>query len=405
MIKDKFGQECKICERPFTTFRWCPGKGMRYKKTEVCQTCAQLKNVCQTCLFDLEYGLPVQVRDKLSNIKDNQPQSDVNMEYFRQNIENQVAETGRTEPAGAVGKAQAPSSILMKLQRTTPYYKRNKPHICSFWIKGECTRGEECPYRHEMPTDPSDPLANQNLKDRYYGINDPVADKIFKQVDDMPQLEQPEDKTVTTLYVGGLDNVVTEKDLKDNFYQYGEIRTIHMVPKQNCAFITFSAREAAEAATEGSFGKLVIKGKKLKIMWGKPQGSIPTPGSSSDLNLAPVPGLPPAPLPPPPMDPKTNYFGLSTSDDKQTSSDTSKAKDDPNLPSSSSSSTTSQKPLLGMPPPPPPGMPMMFPPPPPHFLPPPLMGQPPVGPPPPGFGPVHYPSQDPQRLGAHSLDK
>ena len=29
---------------------------MRYKKTEVCQTCAKLKNVCQTCLLDLEYG-------------------------------------------------------------------------------------------------------------------------------------------------------------------------------------------------------------------------------------------------------------------------------------------------------------------------------------------------------------
>ena len=35
----------------------------------------------------------------------------------------------------------------MKLARTTPYYKRNRPHICSFWVKGECTRGEECPYR------------------------------------------------------------------------------------------------------------------------------------------------------------------------------------------------------------------------------------------------------------------
>ena len=33
--------------------------------------------------------------------------------------------------------------------------------------QGECNRGEECPYRHEMPTDPSDPLANQNLKDRW----------------------------------------------------------------------------------------------------------------------------------------------------------------------------------------------------------------------------------------------
>lgn len=39
----------------------CPGARMRFKKTEVCQTCAKIKNVCQTCLLDLEYGLPTQV--------------------------------------------------------------------------------------------------------------------------------------------------------------------------------------------------------------------------------------------------------------------------------------------------------------------------------------------------------
>ena len=40
----------------------------------------------------------------------------------------------------------------MKMQRTTPYYKRNAPHICSFFVKGECKRGAECPFRHEMPS-------------------------------------------------------------------------------------------------------------------------------------------------------------------------------------------------------------------------------------------------------------
>ena len=41
----------QICSRPFTVFRWCPGARMRYKRTEICQACAQLKNVCQTCLL------------------------------------------------------------------------------------------------------------------------------------------------------------------------------------------------------------------------------------------------------------------------------------------------------------------------------------------------------------------
>jgi hypothetical protein len=36
---------------------------------------------------------------------------------------------------------------------------------------------------HEMPTDPNDPLAHQNIKDRYYGTNDPVADKILRRAD------------------------------------------------------------------------------------------------------------------------------------------------------------------------------------------------------------------------------
>ena len=52
------------------------------------------------------------------------------------------------------------------------YYKRNAPHICSFFVKGECNRGNECPFRHEMPE--GGELADQNIKDRFNGENDPV---------------------------------------------------------------------------------------------------------------------------------------------------------------------------------------------------------------------------------------
>lgn len=55
MIKDTFGGACKMCNRPFTVFKWRPARG-EYKKTEVCQACSKVKNICQTCILDLEYG-------------------------------------------------------------------------------------------------------------------------------------------------------------------------------------------------------------------------------------------------------------------------------------------------------------------------------------------------------------
>jgi pre-mRNA-splicing factor RBM22/SLT11 len=64
---------------------------MRYKKTEICTTCAKLKNVCQTCLLDLQFGLPVQVRDTALGMQNEAPSSDVNREYYAQNMESKVS--------------------------------------------------------------------------------------------------------------------------------------------------------------------------------------------------------------------------------------------------------------------------------------------------------------------------
>ena len=90
--KADYDKECKICTRPFTVFRWRPGRDARYKKSEICQTCSKLKNVCQVCLLDLEYGLPVQVRDTALSIDSNDaiPKSDVNREYFAEEHDRKV---------------------------------------------------------------------------------------------------------------------------------------------------------------------------------------------------------------------------------------------------------------------------------------------------------------------------
>lgn len=105
-------------------------------------------------------------------LKDDIPKSDVNKEYYIQNMEREL----QRSDAGALtnSKINEPNELLMRLARTAPYYKRNRPHVCSFWVKGECRRGEECPYRHERPTDPDDPLADQNIKDRYVTVSNIV---------------------------------------------------------------------------------------------------------------------------------------------------------------------------------------------------------------------------------------
>jgi hypothetical protein len=84
--------------------------------------------------------------------------------------------------------------MLKQLARTDPYYKRNRPHICSFFVKGECTRGAECPFRHEMPV--NNELSHQNIQDRYHGRNDPVAKKIMSAHAESQGLKPPDDETI-----------------------------------------------------------------------------------------------------------------------------------------------------------------------------------------------------------------
>lgn len=202
MMVDKHGQACKVCNKPFTTYRWCPGPRMRYKKTEICQMCSRAKNVCQTCLLDLTYNLPVQVRDKLLQVNSDVPKSDLNREYQTQILHKQIESGSSTDlmapfnkalagPSKDSGKALSPGVIaLQKLARRGPYQKRNLPHICSFWVKGECRRGDECPYRHEMPKDPDDPLSKQNIKDRYHGTRDPVAQRLLAKAAETDKREK-----------------------------------------------------------------------------------------------------------------------------------------------------------------------------------------------------------------------
>lgn len=52
------------------------------------------------------------------------------------------------------------------------------------------------------------------MKDRFYGQNDPVANKLLDRYNSMPKISPPEDRSITTLYVGNIGEDTTEKEIR-----------------------------------------------------------------------------------------------------------------------------------------------------------------------------------------------
>jgi len=275
MSKQHLGQECKTCGRPFTVFRWNPGTGMRFKKTEICTTCAKLKNVCQTCILDLQYGLPTHVRDAALDIQSKIPKQEINRQYYVNNMDAQL-EGATSAISDAEGSAARPTraghELLKKLARPEPDYRRNRPHLCSFYARGMCKRGDECPYRHELPPDTHE---RHTIQDRYHGTDDPSARRILRACGAAQALVPPEDKSITTLFLSSLPEDADEEQLRTYFTRSvpgldsEHIRTVTVVPSSHCAFVNFAEREHAERAADACTSKVDMGGKEVRVTWGR----------------------------------------------------------------------------------------------------------------------------------------
>lgn len=268
---------------------------------------------------DCRAGLPVQVRDQILQIKDAIPTETINKEYFTQNAEGKL---GATDTFTDYSKApSAAHEVLKRLARSAPYYKRNRAHLCSFFAKGQCTRGDECPFRHELP-DEDPALASQNIKDRFHGVNDPVALKMLQHLSN-PTAKPlpPSDPTIKTLFINGLNDSVTEADLRyisplpfprasqpshalarlvsrTQFFSYGEIASITLLKQKKCAFVTFATREAAEDAIERTASGFSINGTPARVQWGRPAQQGPRTERIPESGAAPLPpGATHSPLP------------------------------------------------------------------------------------------------------------
>ena len=147
---------------------------------------AKERNICQTCLNDMKFGLPVGVRDSILKQEESTqialPRSNVGQKYFYEQ-QAQIAESSGglksrnipcinilttcmdivcmisidtgTDITSELANV-APTRQLDKFSRMMQVSEakskvafRNLPKLCSFWLNGTCTRvlRKTCPFR------------------------------------------------------------------------------------------------------------------------------------------------------------------------------------------------------------------------------------------------------------------
>jgi pre-mRNA-splicing factor RBM22/SLT11 len=279
MTKEPFGKQCKVCERPFTVFAWQAGTKGRMKRVEICKSCAQAKNVCQVCIYDLQYGLPVGVRDKILKEHGSTgaltavPQSKANRAWY-------TAQQERTLAQGENLVGDANSLAIAKLEEMAnmaPRYERNMAKLCSFFARGECNRGLNCPFRHEMPRDRNDPMSNQDTKNRFFGTKDPVSKRILgrqrrKEEETKKEDADGYDKARATLYLKFQGDepypALTEENIRDQFYSFGEITSVRTQAHKGQAFVEFTQPDACELAV-ASMNRKSLLDRKIYVKWAR----------------------------------------------------------------------------------------------------------------------------------------
>ncbi|ERF74814.1 Pre-mRNA-splicing factor slt11 [Endocarpon pusillum Z07020] len=270
MLKEDHGAECKICTRPFTVFRWKADRTARTKRTNICLTCARLKNCCQCCMLDLSFGLPITVRDAALKMVAPGPTSGVNREYYAQEHEKELEE-GRGAAQEYEKTDEKARDLLRRLANSEPYYKKQRRLEATG--EGEQQRQEQ----KQIGYGPglirtSDSRRGDAIRGGRPGARGGRAFPGTAQLPPQPKdILPPSDPNITSLFVTGVEDDLPEHAIRTFFTSFGTIRSLVCSHRAHCAFVNYATREAAEKAAEACQGRAIIQGCPLRVQWGKPK--------------------------------------------------------------------------------------------------------------------------------------
>lgn len=272
----------KICTRPFSVFQWKADRTARNRRTNICLTCARLKNCCQCCMLDLSFGLPIVVRDAALKMVAPGPESAVNREYYAQNHETEIEE-GRGVLEGYEKTDEKARELLRRLANSEPYYKRQRRLETEEGSEGQKALpapdgGGDGPRHTPGPIRTRDSRQGGGVGSQGFGRGrgrggprgGPAARG--SPLPPGPQdILPPADPRIKSLFVTGVDDDLPEHELRTYFSKFGSLQSLVCSHRAHCAFVNYQTREDAEAAAEACQGKAVVKGCPLRVQWGKPK--------------------------------------------------------------------------------------------------------------------------------------
>ncbi|KAH6688962.1 pre-mRNA-splicing factor slt-11 [Plectosphaerella plurivora] len=277
MLKEDYGAECKLCTRPFTVFSWNADRAHgRKKRTNICLTCARLKNCCQSCMLDLSFGLPIVVRDAALKMVAPGPTSDINREYFAQNNERAIEEgrAGVEEYEKTDDKAR---ELLRRLATSKPYFRKGRA-IEDGGDQGDAAGGSSQGGNPAVGAGVGGvgPIRTRDSRAAAAAGARPGRSKgAFPSAAQLPPGPQdwqpPQDQNIMSLFVTGVEDDLPEFKIREFFKEHGKIKSLVCSHMSHCAFINYETREAAEKAADACKGRAVIAGCPLRVRWGMPK--------------------------------------------------------------------------------------------------------------------------------------
>lgn len=292
MLKEDYGAECKLCTRPFTVFSWSADRSHgRKKRTNICLTCARLKNACQCCIMDLQFGLPIVIRDKALELVAPGPQSEINREYFAQNNERAIEE-GRAGVEEYEKSDEKARELLRRLAQSKPYFRKGREVDSEGNFVSSGGSGGD-PSSASGSATGGNPAVGAGL-----GGPGPIRSRDSRAATAVgarggrgggrggarrgpipanapppgpKDYEPPSDTTIMSLFVTGIEDDLPEYKIRDFFKKFGKIKSLVVAHMTHCAFVNYETRQAAEAAAAELKGRAVIAGCPLRIRWSVPK--------------------------------------------------------------------------------------------------------------------------------------